>query len=163
MLLASWVATDFRGSADKRSSLAYADLSSIVDRPPDSRLGPLKDTNKTKVSIGSRLGRSKSCDFPAFTTVGPILNQYFLLDYRRSVKNWFGFREDPDGRRHLDRSVQPGVESMPVRGIRTRIVVPSPTLLVASIDPPCASTHCLQIAKPSPEPPTWRDRDGSAR
>ena len=56
MLLAFWVATDFVAPPTS-GVLAYAALSSIVDRPPDFRLGPLKDTDQIKVATGSRLCR----------------------------------------------------------------------------------------------------------
>jgi hypothetical protein len=56
MLLAFWVATDLVAPLTS-GALAYADLSSIVDRSPDFRLGPLKDTDKIKVAAGSHLGR----------------------------------------------------------------------------------------------------------
>jgi len=45
MLKAFWVATD-SVAPPTSEGLADADLSSILDRPPDFRLGPLKGTGK---------------------------------------------------------------------------------------------------------------------
>lgn len=42
-------------------------------------------------------------------------------------------------------------------------VVPDPSSLSAVTRPPCASTRCLTIARPSPVPPSSREREGSAR
>lgn len=42
-------------------------------------------------------------------------------------------------------------------------VEPAPGALSAQTRPPCASTNCLTMAKPNPEPPVLRVRDLSER
>src|ERR1019366_8891815 len=53
--------------------------------------------------------------------------------------------------------------SLLASGNQHRITVPRCNSLSASTYPPCASTKCRTIARPSPVPPSSRERAGSTR
>ena len=67
-------------------------------------------------------------------------------------------------RRAARNSVSPPTCPVATRaGKCTAIVVPTPTALSARTVPPCASTRCFTIERPSPVPPSSRERPGSTR
>src|SRR5579863_2896264 len=49
-------------------------------------------------------------------------------------------------------------EDQPARGIENENFEPRPTALSTHSRPPCASTMCFAMDKPSPVPPASRDR-----
>ena len=64
---------------------------------------------------------------------------------------------------HAGDSARAGTAAYVKRGKRTRISVPSPSVLWHAMRPPCASTIHLAMASPSPAPPEWVVRALSAR
>ncbi len=97
---------------------------------------------------GSSIQRSSSSSSPPCD----------IFPSRRTVPGSAPRGEDP-------RLRPPGqaVSSREGRGIRTWKVEPSPSRLSTPASPPWASAMCLTIAKPSPVPPSSRDRPLSTR
>ena len=125
----------------------FADHARMQQIPPERAIANIKAVAMRAASVGGR---------------------------RRDGRRRFARRADGDDRPVVHGALLPGgLTRRPRRrrrgqaagaaGRMTLIVVPRPGALVASTRPPCASTRCRTIARPSPVPPCSRERPGSAR
>ena len=115
------------------------------------------DVGRSSVNVSKQLKRnSNSC---CMRSTG-YLFFHSMLDVRCSMLDIHLLRRSSfKGRGTVELFTKPSTIGYRTVGKEIENVAPTPTLLSTSMVPLCSNTTCLTIDRPSPVPPSRRDRD----